>query len=743
MNFQSRNNKKNWKTPRRTGPESRSATAIRSKDEITISELREILGRRRAPLFVCIALGILGAIVFSMFLPTRYEAVARLTVDMEPSQGAGVEALAEAAGVADATILQTQVSILQTDSLAWELIKTLRLDRRPETVPRSIVIGSPVCRSAADQSIDKVSVECRQALLDEFRKRLHVQAIPRTDIIEIRYRCRSRELAAQIVNTMMELYIERNFQSKYQSAVKSSGWLAEQLQGVKKDAQTAQNKLLKYREQTGVTGMEGGPSLLLAHLSGLNQQLVAAESERIVQEALYRTALTGDPEALDSTQGSTLQVLHSEEVALENQYAQLQPKFGDAYPRVIQIKEQLAKAQEATKAELQHTVVKLKNLYEAGLKNEQLLRTEVERQKQLLFASDEAGMQAALLSRDVEASNELYKQVVKRLKTGGILAGINGPDVTIIDPAAVPVLKAEPYLALNVLGGVVIGSLFGLVLCGLLEGSDTRIATMNDVMELCPLPGIGIIPSLTRKRSSSGNGNGLTGIEALDQPESPTADAYRSIRTALIHAGSGVLPNAILITSPLSREGKTAASVNLAVVFAQMKRRVLLVDADLRTRSLSRRFNSLRAGGLSGALAGENYRPYCLVEPRVPGLYILPAGDGQFNPPDVLESPRMSELIAQWRAEYDVVIIDAPHVIGLSDSVILSTVVDTVVLIVRAGHSRRNDINSVMEIFNSVGASLSGAVVMDTGTGGLGGNASSKSEQHSNGLGTEYGNAPV
>ncbi|WP_263368794.1 hypothetical protein [Edaphobacter bradus] len=124
--------------------------------------------------------------------------------------------------------------------------------------------------------------------------------------------------------------------------------------------------------------MDGGANLLLTQLYGLNQQLVAAQSERIVQEALYRTALKGDPEALvDGAQGSTLQVLHSEEVALQNQYAQLEAKFGDAYPKVIQAREQLAKAQEATKFELEHTVAKLKNLYEAGVKNEQLLRTEV------------------------------------------------------------------------------------------------------------------------------------------------------------------------------------------------------------------------------------------------------------------------------------------------------------------------------------------------------------------------------
>ncbi|WP_263368793.1 tyrosine-protein kinase domain-containing protein [Edaphobacter bradus] len=278
-------------------------------------------------------------------------------------------------------------------------------------------------------------------------------------------------------------------------------------------------------------------------------------------------------------------------------------------------------------------------------------------------------MQAALLSRDVEASNELYKQVVKRLMTGGIFAGINGPDVTVIDPAAVPVQKAEPHAALNLLGGIVISSLFGLALCGLLEGSDTRIATMNVVAELCPLAGAGIIPRLTDKRvfgksSSPGDTNKLKGLEALDRPESPTADAYRSLRTALIHAGSGVSPKVVLITSPLSREGKTAASANLAVVFAQMNRRVLLVDADLRRRSLSRTFNSPGTGGLSAALSGEDHRSYCLPQPQLPGLYVLPAGDGRFNPPDLFDSPRMRELVAQWSEEYDHVIVDAPQVIG-------------------------------------------------------------------------------
>src|SRR5262249_16632036 len=161
--------------------------------------------------------------------PSRYEAVARLSVDFDSAGGSELDALARAGGVDAETKLQTQVNILQTDALAWDVIQRLRLDQRPETAPRRFVIGSAECMSGPSQSVDGISPECRKELLDEFHDRLHVQSVPKTEIVEIRFRCRSRELAAGVVNTLAETYLERGFQTKYQAAVRPTKWLSEQL----------------------------------------------------------------------------------------------------------------------------------------------------------------------------------------------------------------------------------------------------------------------------------------------------------------------------------------------------------------------------------------------------------------------------------------------------------------------------------------------------------------------------------
>ncbi len=693
---------------------------VAPKDEITFSEIREILVRRRWPLFLCIAAGVCVALALTVLMPTRYEAMSRLTVDFAQSQSPGVEALAQAAGVADPTKLQTQVSILETDSLAWGVIRKLRLDQKPEALPRRFGIGGVLCQAGQDQPIEDTSTECRRILLDEFHKRLHVEAVPRTEILEIRYRSRSRELAPQVVNALASLYIERNFEMKYQSAMRASGWLAGQLDQVRRDAETSELNFLKYQKQTGIVGVDGTQNLQVAQLTALNQQLVGAETERIVQEARYRTAQSGDPEALVSiAQGTTLQTLHTEQITLQNQYAQLEAKFGDAYPRVLQMKEQLAKAEAASQAELQHTREKIRNDYEAAEKNEELLRSAFEKQKEQIFNSNESGVRLALLKSDADASNELYVQIVKRVRTGNVMAGIGESEINVIDPADTPTHHAEPHGALNLLGGVLIGALCGIALCGVLEGLDIKIGTLQDVAELCPLPGVGFIPRLTEAEATGGRGKGgsTVPIAVLDSPESETADAYRSLRTALLHGNPSNRARVLLVTSPSEGEGRTMASANLAVALAQREKRVLLLDADLRQRELSCLFHADSKIGLSELLAGGDPALSFLSLAAVPGLVLLPAGKETSNPSDILDSARMREMVAAWREEFDHVIVDAPHVLGLSDSVVLSTMADSTLLVVAAGTGRKSSIARVLEVLSGVGANVSGAIVTDVAAG--------------------------
>src|SRR5262249_15510084 len=305
-------------------------------------------------------------------------------------------------------------------------------------------------------------------------------------------------LAAGVVNTLAETYLERGFQTKYQAAVRPTKWLSEQLDDVKKDAEASEQKFIAYQKQTGLIGSDENHNVLIERLNAINQQLVVAEANRIVHEANYRVAMSGDPESLvQLAPGSLLQVLHAEEASLKNQYAQLDAKYGEAYPKVIEVKAQLDKAGEATQLELSRMKDKIKNEYDAAQKSESLLRTEFEKQKLEAYNQNQAAIQVALLKRDVDASRELYEQLVKKLKEAGIVAGLKATNVMLIDPAGIPVSPVEPRPALNLAMGMMVGSLFGLALCFLRENLDTTIATPNDLADIGSLPALGIVPRLS------------------------------------------------------------------------------------------------------------------------------------------------------------------------------------------------------------------------------------------------------
>ena len=706
------------------------------RHEIAIEDIWGIIRRRKIVFYISLAFFICLSLLYSIISPVRYEGVGRLTVEFGSSTlGSQAEALAQATGVDAATKLETQVNVLETDAMAWDVITRLRLDQSPEAAVRHFLIGPVACMTRANLPVSAVSPECRRMLIDEFHRRLHVQPISRTEIIEIRYRSRSRELAAKVVNMLADLYVERSFQAKYTAAMRASEWLSNQLDGVKRDAEAAESRYIAYQQSTGIIGSDTSHNILVERLGALNQQLVTAESERVVRESRYRVAQEGDPEAIaEIVPGSTLQTLHNEEVQLRARYAELNSKYDENYPRVKEIKEQLAEAERATAAELARTRQRLEREYQAAQNSEDLIRAEFEKQKQEAYDTSEASVQMALLKRDVDASNELYEQLVKDLKAAGIQAGIRANSVTMIDPASLPVKPVEPLWSRNLAWGVIIGAVLGLAMCFTLDSIDTTITTLKDAADFCSLPALGIVPKMvgsgSRIRSGSAalSGVGSSSIPVLDQPHSETSDAYRTLRTALLLSNPGAPPKVILITSALPREGKSTVSVNIAAVFSQKNRRVLLVDGDLRRGDLRRYFKYGGIQGLSAALAGEDPGQFYVKYPKLPNLDVLPAGTRPPHPPDMLDSDRMRQLIQRWREEYDTVIIDAPPVIGMSDAVIFSTMADTIVLVVRARQSRRQDVNRTVEVLRRTGnAHVSGIVINDLdarGTGFYGDDAS-------------------
>jgi capsular exopolysaccharide synthesis family protein len=355
--------------------------------------------------------------------------------------------------------------------------------------------------------------------------------------------------------------------------------------------------------------------------------------------------------------------------------------------------------------------------YNASVRSENMLRAELEKKKQQAFKMNDDAIQLAILKGDVDAGRDLYQSMLKKLKEAGIVAGLKSSIVTVVDPASIPMKKAEPHLLLNIALGILAGVFGGICLAFALENTNDAIRTPGDLEALCSLPSLGVIPAWTQQNLKNGD-KSVSGRESdkllpvtIAFPRSHAAEAYRSLRTTLLLAAPGAPPKIILVTSSLPDEGKTSTSINSAVVLAQGPRRVLLVDADLRKSSIHKMMGFSNNSGLSGALTGEDPSGSYISHPMVPSLTILPAGYRPPLPSELLDSDRMRELIAQWRSDFDHVIIDTPPVLGLSDALSLSTLADSVVLVVRASQSRRQSVCRAREALMGVKSRLTGAIL--------------------------------
>lgn len=669
---------------------------------LSFIELKYVLLKHKRVVFGTILATTSLAIALSILMPKKYDASAQIELEPQNSNALGVSGLDLLTGgdLDEDARQETQVHVLETETIAWDVIKALRLDEKPEFAGEEV--------SKPGDSLDNVSRVRQAALLTAFAGRLKVLSIPKTRIIVVRFRSLDPKLAADAVNTIIKMYMQNTLQSRFQSTEEASSWLTKQLQGLKEQVQSSQAEFEEYQKKAGILisdegmgGASGNPAsgthnVIIAKLDELNKQWADAEGQRMLAEAKYRIGETGDPELIGEVEpSSALAVLRAQRVDLNNQYAQLTAKFGNKYERVIQVKSQLDETNRSIAGEVDRVRGRLKAQYEAALKSEQLLSAEYEAQKQEAYKLNESGIKYMILKQDFVANQGLYQDLVQKLREAGILAGLKSTNATIIEPASVPVKPASPIPLLNIAIGLLFGCFAGIGSAFLLENLDTSIATPQDIESIPGCSLMGVIPHFSEKDRQSDKGDPLTEEQkllplALLRPQSGFAEAYRLLRTSLLLWSPGSPPKVIMVTSGAPGEGKSLTSLNLAVILGQRHKRVLLVDADLRRSGIAQSLGMNPKGGLSSCLAGMADPMDAMVTlPTMPDVHILTAGIRPPDPAELLDSERMRALVSTWRNEYDHIVIDTPPLLGLADAGITSSMADVVLLVVRSSKTGR------------------------------------------------------
>lgn len=683
----------------------------RPLDEAQVAEVRRMLRRHLWLIAACTMVSLLLAGCYLLVKAPQFEAVAQIEVRPPGTNSLGLnEMAAKLFSPAEAnTELQSAVQVLQSNTIALEVMQQLRMAERGDFAGRWRVDGTA--------PVELLRPEVRDHLLQRFRKGFGVSVVPKTDIVTVRFKSRNAELSAAVVNAVIETYTERKIRTSYDSATQVSNWLSGQMDDLKRRASESQEKLAELQRTTGLIGADENSNIVTDKLKQLDEQLTAAQSDRMVKEARYRVATSGNPELLVSAAPDpTLQLLRTQEAELRLQYAQLSTKFGSGYPKLVELTAQVTKVDQAIDVELNKLSDRYKNDYRASADAERSLRTAFEEQKQKAYELNYGAAQYAILKHEAESSRNLYETLQRKLKEAGITAGLASANIGLVDAAQVPSEPVEPkvpvVLGLGLGAGLVLGTLGAVVL----EATDTTIRSAEEAEELCAVPSLATIPRMGHE-SGLGlhwphvvEGEHDWTVVAQQHPYSMAAESYRTLRSSLLLGGGNA--KVLVVTSALPSEGKTLTAVNCATVLAQQGSKVLLVDADLRRSSLHRTLRIRREPGLGDVLNGRCMASEVPVKiGDIPRLSVVSAGMKVIFPAEALASEEMSAALDEWRESYDHVVIDTPPVAMVTDGVVVASQADAVLLVAMASETTRKALKRTCDVLLRANARIAGVVM--------------------------------
>src|SRR5271165_5591726 len=626
----------------------------------------------------------------------------------------------------DPTELETDIKILQSNLLALQVIQELHLDRGSEFASQS---------PPNDLAPDPLQTDPAQAaaMVGSFKGSLRVALVPNTRIIEVHYRSPDPQKAANVVNTLMQTYVENNFKARFDSTMQASDWLQRQLVDLQMKVEASQEKLVRYQKEHEILGIDEKQNITMAKLDELNKELTSAESERMDKEALYRMVESGDPDAIASSAGGLeesgagtqsasqlLENLRSKQADLKIQAADLSTQFGPSYPKLTQLNNQLKEIDSQIQAEMKKVASKVRGQYTTALQRESMLRDALEKQKQEANKLNESAIEYNIIKRDSETYRTLYEGLLQKLKEAGVSAGLKSNNFRIVDRAAQPAAPIEPNVPRNLLFALVLGLASGVGLAFLIEGVDSTVRTTEQAQMISGLASLGMIPLGSKSAREGPNPKRLViasskeAVELVTQvrPQSQMAESYRALRTSLLLSNLGAPPKVIMVTSALPQEGKTTTSINCAVVLAQKGVRVLLIDADLRRPSIHKTLGMGPHSGLSNVLTGSTKLEQAITRTAIlPNLFVLPAGTPPPNPAELLASTNMRDVLAQLSEQYDHIVIDTPPSLSVTDAVVLSPRADAIVLVIRSGQTTKQALRRARDILMQVNAKVSGVLL--------------------------------
>ncbi len=536
-----------------------------------------------------------------------------------------------------------------------------------------------------------------------FRQLFEVEPVPDTWLADISFEWENPVEAADILNHLVDAYL-KNYRTRNQivdeDTLKTKRLKVSELQPqVEEKFQVLQQFIVDHNLIT----LEGADQQIRQHFDNLTELLKdavlksneAGSRYENIQLALKEGRFEEMPEIFNN---ETIHSLKMEQIKAQIRLTELEPRFGKKHPEVKTAIKNLEFINEKIEFEKQCLLNVFKSEFDRAKGTEMELRTDLaDEEKKIALRNQNLGK-----FQQLKKSYEDAYEKINSLKSdiADLELSLSGNEkeknIQIVDRAKVPVKPVRPKKAISIILASAFGVILGLGLCFFIEYLDTTIKTKEDVERLLGTPVLGYVPpigdSVSKNVSKNGREQTVIELSALDKPHSYIAEAFRSIRTALMFGKVGKGLKNILVTSPTPSEGKTLVSINLAMALAQAGKKVLVVDADLRKPRLARVLGISQEPGLSNVLAGKGEMPVerPLVPTHLENLTFLPSGPHPPNPAELLGSERMHEVVGKLSAMFDNVIYDTPPTVNATDAATLAQYIEGAVLVVRSFKTERD-----------------------------------------------------
>ncbi len=645
----------------------------------------------------------LGALAISMQMTPVYEATVTIDVDRQTPTGViGQESTRSLTNDSD-QFLATQVKMLQSDSVLRPVVQRFHLPLRKPS--RFRLVGKYTEQQQNDAPM----------VLDG----LKVSRPPNTYLMLVSYRSTDPRLASETVNAIAHSYLDHTYNIRFQSSAGLSRFMEKQLDELRIKMESSSSALAKFERDLNVINPEDKTNIISARLLQINQEFTAAQADRVKKEAAWRSVEGGSTAAAQvSSQGETMRKLDERLSEARQKLSEVQAHYGSNHP------EHRRSQAQVTELERQLTLMNTNiqqgvNVeYEQALNRERMLDRQVKDAKTELDQLNLRSFDYLNLRREAEADKKLYEELVRKIKEAGINSSFQNSSIRIADLARTPLEPVSPNLLINTGLAFILSLLLAFVGALAADALDNTLRDPEQVKNSLGVEVLGTLPEVKTWR----HGIGLAKVgEPMGALMKSSGDGYktfggyeeaiRTLRNAILLTNFDRNFRSLLVTSAQPAEGKSTVAAHLALTHALQGSKTLLIDGDMRRPSVHRRFGIENNLGLGGYLQGKA-QLRDLIQPSMASdkLSILTAGSPTRRPDDWLQG-RMDKIIEDLLEDYQLIILDAPPLLGFAEPLEMATSVDGVVVVTRAGKTSRKQVASVLEMLTRLRANVLGLVL--------------------------------